>query len=1064
MLTSPGVQVSVIDESFYTPGAPGTVPMIFVATAANKINGSQTGIADGTLKSNAGKTFLITSQRELVERFGEPLFYSDLNGNMIHGSELNEYGLQTAYSALGVSNRAFVVRADIDLAALAPTANPPGGNPVGGTYWFNNAVTSFGALEWNGSSLSSSGGQTFTAITPIVVTRMSDTVGVEPYTPRNSVGTTGDYAIVAVSDTIRLWYRNIAGVWVEVGSNAWRASWPTVTATATSALTTGQTIVIDGQTITLTGTTMQALATSIGNNVPGVTATATANTITLFTQNDSITIQAGETGTLLVNAGFTAKTYYAPTIAIDPHTMVPKFKTTDANPRPTGSVWLKTTEPNGGARFRVNVYNSDTQLWESVFSPVYKSNHEAIFNLDKTGGTRLAAGDIYVKANVNETAQSHVNYKIYRRAATGETIATSNRITNQLDPINSGSIVFQETRENSAVLSPAVTVVLSSLAGTVADAQTIAAAINNNAVLRHVTASVDTNNRLSIKHKLGGDIRIQDTSNILSSIGIDAGTTNVYAAPTGDTNNDIVISLWEPLVYEVNDTAPLTLTSNGAIWYNSIVDEIDIMVKQGNSWVGYRTVYENSNLNGPFVSASEPTEQAFEGDLWVDTADLENYPTIYRYNSTLNRWILVDKTDQTTENGIIFADARWSTNGQDSEPAAITELLNSNYVDPDAPDPALYPEGMMLWNLRRSGFNVKRFVRNYINLNELNTRFGNQSTADYYPHRWVTASGNNVDGSGTFGRLAQRKVVVQAMQSMITSSQEIRDEEARPFNLITCPGYPELIGEMIALNYDRRLTAFVVGDSPMRLKPDATSLNEWGANINRAVEDNDLGLVSFDEYLGVYYGAAFTSNNAGRNIVMPPSYMALRTFILNDQVAYPWFAPAGTRRGGVTNATASGYINSEGEFVSVALNTGQRDTLYANNINPITFLNGSGLVVYGQKTRARNASALDRVNVARLVVYMRGQLERLTRPYIFEPNDKITRDQIRAAVDGFCLELVGLRGIYDYLVVCDESNNTPPRVDRNELYVDVAIEPQKAVEFIYIPLRLKNTGEIANLG
>ena len=67
--------------------------------------------------------------------------------------------------------------------------------------------------------------------------------------------------------------------------------------------------------------------------------------------------------------------------------------------------------------------------------------------------------------------------------------------------------------------------------------------------------------------------------------------------------------------------------------------------------------------------------------------------------------------------------------------------------------------------------------------------------------------------------------------------------------------------------------------------------------------------------------------------------MALRTIALNDQVAYPWFAPAGTRRGGVTNATATGYIDSEGEFVSVALNEGQRDTLYSNNVNPITFLN-----------------------------------------------------------------------------------------------------------------------------
>ena len=83
---------------------------------------------------------------------------------------------------------------------------------------------------------------------------------------------------------------------------------------------------------------------------------------------------------------------------------------------------------------------------------------------------------------------------------------------------------------------------------------------------------------------------------------------------------------------------------------------------------------------------------------------------------------------------------------------------------------------------------------------------------------------------------------------------------------------------------------------------------------------------------------------------------------------------------------------------------------------------------------------------------------------MFEPNDKVTRDQIKSAADQLLLELVGLRAVYDFLVVCDETNNTPARVDRNELYLDVAIEPVKAIEFIYIPLRLKNTGEISALG
>jgi phage tail sheath protein FI len=107
---------------------------------------------------------------------------------------------------------------------------------------------------------------------------------------------------------------------------------------------------------------------------------------------------------------------------------------------------------------------------------------------------------------------------------------------------------------------------------------------------------------------------------------------------------------------------------------------------------------------------------------------------------------------------------------------------------------------------------------------------------------------------------------------------------------------------------------------------------------------------------------------------------------------------------------------------------------------------------------------MDRINVARLVAFIRGRLMEIGKQYVFEPNDQITRNEISNAIDGLMIDLVAKRGIYDYLVVCDESNNTPARIDRNELYVDIAIEPVKAVEFIYIPVRIQNTGTISGGG
>ena len=764
----------------------------------------------------------------------------------------------------------------------------------------------------------------------------------------------------------------------------------------------------------------------------------------------------------------TAGTYSAPRLEAAPHTSVPEFKSADTVPAPTGSVWIKTTTPNGGANLSVKQYSTATQLWSSVTTPIYTTPEGAIYGLDKTGGgANLALGALYAKVNVDELTNPIGNYKVYTRAAIGATSITGAAIAS----VSAATYTFtlSESKANTASMTAPVTVSVTT-AGSSADAELLAAAINAKGLV-NVVALVDAQNRVVIQHKLGGDIKIVDTDGGLALFGFSAAaTTNLY---TGPNATGLVASNWKPLVYTSSGTVPLSLATQGQLWYNSVVDEVDILVHNGEAWVGLNYVggaglssisspYSGTSPDGPIVSATEPvaltgqSDQSplVEGDIWVSTADVENYPAIYRYNATLSKWILLDKADQTTENGVLFADARQGDTGgtaDDAPSATIAELLVSDYVDVDAPDPALYPKGMLLWNLRKSGFNVKRFD-------------AGASMAAYYPHRWVTDSGNQADGSGSFGRHAQRKSVVQALQATVNSNQDIRDEESRQFNLIATPGYPELIGEMITLNYDRRLTAFVVGDTPFRLTPDATSLNEWATNVRLALEDNDDGAVSFDEYMAMYYGSGFTSDNAGNNIVVPPSHMALRTIILNDQVAFPWFAPAGTRRGGVSNATSSGYITSEGEFKSVALNTGQRDTLYSNAINPITFISGAGLVVFGQKTRARNASALDRVNVARLVVYLRGQLELLAKPYLFEPNDKITRDQVKAAADALLLELVALRALYDFLVVCDESNNTPARIDRNELYLDIAIEPVKAIEFIYIPLRIKNTGEIAALG
>jgi len=504
------------------------------------------------------------------------------------------------------------------------------------------------------------------------------------------------------------------------------------------------------------------------------------------------------------------------------------------------------------------------------------------------------------------------------------------------------------------------------------------------------------------------------------------------------------------------------------------------MIQDGGTWKGYQNVtndarghnLSNTSPNGVIVSATEPLTQSDEtslvvGDLWLDSSDLENYPKIYRYEvvDSENRWVLIDNTDQTTEDGILFADARFigdtTTDVVTGTVATTKSLLTSNVVDIDRPDPAIYPRGMLLFNTRRSSYNVKQFRSNYFS----RTNFSDTTLYPTLPTEkdaWVTASGNRNDGSPYMGRKAVRSVVSAAMKAAIDGSEELR-EDSRDFNVIAAPGYPELIANMVSLNNDRRNTAFVVGDTPMRLAANSTALQNWATNANSASDNGDDGLTTTDPYLGVFYPSGQTTDLSGSTVTVPASHMILRTIARSDDQSFQWFAPAGTRRGLVDNVGSIGYVNSAtGEFVTDNVRESLRDTLYANNVNPITFFNGVGILNYGNKTNVSGTSALDRINVARLIAYLRKTIQRTAVGFVFEPNDKITRDELKEQIEQLMNDLVAKRGVYDYLVVCDESNNTSDRIDRNELYVDIAIEPTKAAEFIYIPIRLKNTGEIAS--
>jgi hypothetical protein len=188
--------------------------------------------------------------------------------------------------------------------------------------------------------------------------------------------------------------------------------------------------------------------------------------------------------------------------------------------------------------------------------------------------------------------------------------------------------------------------------------------------------------------------------------------------------------------------------------------------------------------------------------------------------------------------------------------------------------------------------------------------------------------------------------------------------------------------------------------------------------------------------------------DSGRNIWVPASTMIGGVFAYNDSVSEPWFAPAGINRGGLTNV-----IRPERK-----LSQANRDTLYEANVNPIASFPGIGTVVYGQKTLQKSASALDRVNVRRLLISLKSYIGQVAQTLVFEQNTAATRNNFLSAVNPYLESVQQRQGLYAFKVVMDDSNNTPDVIDRNQLVGAIYLQPTKTAEFIILDFNVLPTG------
>lgn len=981
-LNSPGVSISITDDSAYASSGQGTIPLFIIGTHEYKATPGGV-LAEGTLPKNANKLYLMTSQRDLVQTFGNPVFYKN-NGTALDGYELNEYGLHAAYQYLGLANTAYVIRGDIDYSQLLPSAASPRGEPLNGTYWLDTSSSSWGVFLSNGNS---STGLAWENQTPSVI---SDTSLVEWTIISNKGVDDSNDNIVSQKGNLVL---NNTSISLEANDTL------STVASKINSVTKTSNIRADIQYIG-------------GKKTLILKQSQTSSVLDINGSSDS---------SILSDLGLYIQIYDDKTKTVIDSQNVKEAKLTP----------VSTMGSNGS--FAIVACQNDNVLFQKITNVVASDT------------TSLNMSGVWFAVE-NGTSQN----------IDGNTTTVSPSDW-QKALMNCGS---DNTKCNISTMSPSFKIPAKSNVG---DVWVETNSVNKGMDLALKVYDANTGSWTSLT--------------VMMYPSIDAITTTVSGSVAGIYNIESNIvsfqlvryngSMWEALSYQASSNEPTTAPEDGTMWYDSSF-KVDIMVNLGgNKWVGYRNHPDlvNTDPNGAIVAGSAPTTQSSGGplvdnDIWINSSDTENYPMIYRYVSSTSSWKPVDNSDQVTPFGIVFADARQDDGSGNTSGSSLT---SSNFLDPDAPNPELYPEGTLLFNTRFGTYNIKQWKSHYFN--------GGFGKVDYtqnpytvgvqeYPAlttsgRWVTMSGNNSDGTPVMGRKAQRKLIVEALSSVISGNLDVRSEDIY-FNLIAAPGYCELIQPMVELNSDKKQTAFVVGDTPARLSPTGTSITSYTSSSNGG--NTETSLVTSDPYLAVYYPWALSDNTDGSEVVVPPSTIAMRTIAYSDSVSYPWYAPAGYTRGLVNNASSVGYINEDGEFTNVLLSEGQRDVLYMNSINPIAYMTGRGLVVYGQKTRNSQKTARDRINVSRLACYLNYQLDALAKPFLFELNNAHTRQSVETTFSKFMADLMMKNAIYDYIVVCDDSNNTSDRIDNNELWIDIAIAPEKAIEFIYIPLRIVNTG------
>ncbi len=463
-----------------------------------------------------------------------------------------------------------------------------------------------------------------------------------------------------------------------------------------------------------------------------------------------------------------------------------------------------------------------------------------------------------------------------------------------------------------------------------------------------------------------------------------------------------------------------------------------------------QTISKGALLNNATGSSSGSAVHNSDGSITLGEADNLRWEIANLNNEQGTFSLLIRRGDDNTKNKIIletFNDLSLDPNSENYIERVVGNQRKTKTTDGDVT--YIKPVGEYV--------NRSRFVRiAAVNLPTLNYT-GNDGLTVGTDGQSVSFSGSlPVEGSGSFhgatGNLfsggfdkyfdeiinANTQGVQASSYTDAISILENKDEYV--FNIISAPGliydfgdHKTQIDSIVSLAQTRGDCIAVV------------DLEQYGATVSNVTA---AASTLNSSYAATYWPWLQTQSATGKNVWIPASTVIPGVYAFTDGAAAPWFAPAGLTRGGIPNV-----IQAERK-----LTRAQRDTLYNKNVNPIATFPGAGISVFGQKTLQKKKSALDRVNVRRLLINLKKFVNDVSRTLVFEQNTNITREIFLSQVNPFLESVVQRQGLFAFRVVMDDSNNTPDVIDRNQLIGQIFIQPAKTVEFIVLDFTIEPTG------